>query len=135
LPPLRKGITYTFSDYDTQGKPQWIIHDAGRNKFFIIGWLEYEILVRWDLRDPFMIMDSIRNETTLHVELGDIEQFLQFLVQHYLVVQSAKQIKKQAQDQNLFKTDNILHWMVTYYLYFRIPLYHPDKFLERTISV
>jgi hypothetical protein len=39
LPQLRKGITFAFNDYDEGGKPQWLMHDASRNKFFIIGWI------------------------------------------------------------------------------------------------
>lgn len=135
LPPLRKGITFAFNDYDTEGKPQWMIHDAGRNKFFMIGWLEYEILSRWDMVDPLVIIESINTETTLHVELSDIEAFLKFLISHYLIVQSGYQIQQQAKDQHLFKTDNVFHWLITYYLYFRIPLCHPDRFLTKTKEI
>ena len=28
LLPLRNGITFAFNDYDIDGKPQWLIHDA-----------------------------------------------------------------------------------------------------------
>lgn len=132
LPPLRQGITVAFDDYDAEGKPQWLIHDAGRNKFFIIGWLEYEIVSRWDLTDPEAIIAAINEETTLHVEPSDIEHFLKFLADHYLIKQSGYQIHKTANEQLLFKNDNLFHWLMTYYLFFKVPLCHPDRFLTRT---
>lgn len=135
LPPLRNGITFAFNDYDKEGKPHWVIHDSGRNKFFMIGWMEYEIISRWYLRDPLAILESIKAETTLHVELSDIENFYKFLMQHYLLVLTGYQIQQQAKEQKLFKDDNILSWLITYYLYFRIPLCHPDSFLSSTKKI
>ncbi|OGT63122.1 MAG: hypothetical protein A3E85_04050 [Gammaproteobacteria bacterium RIFCSPHIGHO2_12_FULL_45_12] len=135
LPKLRNGLTFSFSDYDPDGKPQWLIHDAGRNKFFVIGWMEYEILIRWTLEEPQKIIDAILSETTLHVEMADIKHIAQFLIHNYLVQQSGYQIYKHAKSQKLFKDENILHWLVTYYLFFKIPLWHPNKFLSHTKQI
>jgi len=135
LPKLRKGLVITFNDYDLDGKPQWLIHDAGRNKFFIIGWIEYEILKRWEQGTAEAIIESISNETTLEVDNNDIENLTRFLANHFLFKQSGYQISHTAKEQQLFKNDNYLHWLVNYYLFFRIPLWHPDKFLCRTKAV
>lgn len=132
LPMLRQGITFAFSEYDKDGKPQWLIHDAGRNKFFIIGWVEYEILERWHLGDADAIVNAVNSETTLHIDTGDIENLLKFLVYNYLIRQSGYHIYQRAKEQKLFKNDNFIHWLITYYLFFRIPLFHPDRFLVRT---
>lgn len=132
LPPLRKGITLSFNDYDREGKPQWLIHDAGRNKFFIIGWSEYELLSRWSIGDAEKLVEAVLEQTTLHVDLDDVDHLLRFLAHNYLIQQSGYQIYKSAKDQKLFKKDNLFHWLINYYLFFRIPLWHPDKFLVRT---
>lgn len=132
LPELRKGVTIEFSDYDRDGKPQWLIHDAGRNKFFIIGWMEYEILKRWPLGDSRKITEDVNNQTTLDIEEHDIENLLRFLAHNFLIKQSATEIYQRAKDQKLFKKDNLLYWLISYYLFFKIPLFHPDKFLTRT---
>lgn len=132
LPNLREGLVVAFNDYDTDGHPQWLIHDSGRNKFFLIGWLEYEIYERWHLKNPEAIIESINNETTLHVEMSDIENFLLFLKRSYLLQLSGYEIHRQAKEQELFKTDNTISWLISNYLFFRIPLVKPDKFLTRT---
>lgn len=132
LPKLRKGLTYTFSDYDYDGKPQWLLHDAGRNKFFIIGWPDYEMLMRWHLSDPEDLIYAVNNETTLNVDMHDLENLISFLAYNFLLEMPSKAISKTAYDQGLFKDDNIISWLITHYLFFRIPLWHPDPFLTRT---
>ncbi len=132
LTKLRKGLTLAFNDYDLNGKPQWLIHDPGRNKFFIIGWIEYEILMRWHLADVDTIVDEINTKTTLHVEASDVENFYHFLSYNYLVEQGSATITQHARSQKIFKDENIFHWLTMYYLFFRIPLVHPDRFLDKT---
>jgi putative peptide zinc metalloprotease protein len=132
LPALRNGITFAFGDYDTNGKPHWLIHDPGRNKFFIIGWIEYEILERWGMRVAEAIVEDVNTQTTLQIDIPDVENVLRFLQNNYLIQQSGYNIHKQGKEQQLFKKDNIIHWLISYYLFFRIPLWHPDKFLTST---
>lgn len=132
LPSLRDGLVVAFNDYDAEGKPQWLIHDAGRNKFFLIGWPEYEIYQRWHLKNPELIIESINAETTLNVEMSDIEHFIQFLKRSYLLKMSGYEIHHQAKEQHLFKNDNWISWLISNYLFFRIPLVKPDNFLSKT---
>lgn len=132
LPKLRNGVTIAFNDYDLDGKPQWLINDSARNKFFIIGLVEYELLNRWNLGDAVTLVNAVNNETTLQVDESDVENLLKFLAYNYLIQQSGYQIYKHAKDQKLFKSDNLLHWLISYYLFFKIPLLHPDNFLSKT---
>lgn len=132
LPPLRKGIICTFGEYDVHGKPHWMINDAGRNKFFIIGWTEHQIFEHWHLGNPEDIIEAINNKTTLNVDISDIESFYTFLKKNYLVQLSGYDIHNTAKEQRLFSKDSWLTWLVHHYLFFRIPLWHPDKFLLRT---
>lgn len=132
LPPLRKGITANFGEYDVHGKPHWMINDAGRNKFFIIGWADHQIFEHWHLGNAQKIIETINNKTTLNIDMSDIESFLDFLKRNYLVKQSGYDILSTAKDQKLFSNDNWFTWLVHSYLFFRIPIWHPDKFLIRT---
>jgi putative peptide zinc metalloprotease protein len=132
LPELKAGITFAFNDYDLEGKPQWMIHDDGRNKFFVIGWVEYELLSRWKLGTADAIIEAVNNETTLQVDEADLEGLIFFLKHNFLLTQSGYQIYASAKEQKLYKTDNPFHWLVNYYLFFRVPLFHPDKLLDKT---
>ncbi|HEX2549680.1 MAG TPA: efflux RND transporter periplasmic adaptor subunit, partial [Gammaproteobacteria bacterium] len=135
LPKIRKDLTYSFADYDTDGKPQWMIYDPARNKFFIIGWVEYQLLEHWNLNDADKIIETINHDTTLQIEESDVENFIQFLTQNYLIKQSSSAINKLGKDQGLFRKESLVHWLISNYLFFRIPLWHPDSFLVRTRAI
>ncbi len=132
LPPLRKSVTVAFNGYDPSGKPQWTMHDAARNRFFLLGWLEYEILKRWALGTPAAIIAEIDRDTTLQVEAEDVTRFQEYLTRHFLIQQNAYEISRSATEQNLFRNEKMLPWLVSHYLFFRIPLFRPDKFLAQT---
>ena len=135
LPKLRQGLSFSFGDYVLDGRPQWLIHDSARNKFFVVGWSEYECLKRWEIGDSEQLVEAVNIETTLHVDLQDIQNIIQFLAYNYLIEQRGSKIYSQAKEQKLFKDENILHAVIHYYLFFKIPLWHPDSFLGRTRRV
>src|SRR5579872_1414288 len=132
LPKLRKDLTIAFNDYDWDGKPQWTIYDAARNKFFIIGWPEYEIISRWDLGDPEKIIHAVNEKTTLNINSEDIDNLIRFLANNFLFRESGYSIQRKAREQQLFKEEHWFHWLIMHYLFFRIPIVHPDKFLVST---
>lgn len=129
---LRTGVTIDFYGYNHDGIPQWIIHDTGRDKFFIIGWPEYEMLSRWNLGNREAIIDAVNNETTLHVTEDDFENLRNFLNTNYLVELRWLNVYQKAKEQKVIKGENIGYWFIRYYLFFRIPLFHLDNFLNRT---
>lgn len=135
LPKLRPGISVRFSGYDHDSIPQWLIHDSGRNKFFVIGFPEYEMLCRWHLNDPNAIIEAVNTETTLVIDESDLESLIKFLEFNYLTEQSGHKIYQRAKKEKIIKKDNIWYWFVRYYLFFKIPLFHLDKFLTRTIKI
>lgn len=132
LPPIRKGIVCTFVEYDVHGKPHWMINDQGRNKFFIIGWAEHQIFEHWHLGNVKTIIETINNKTTLNIDENDIESFYRFLKNNYLIQQSGYEIHKIGKEQKLFAKDSWTKWLIHHYLFFRVPVWHPDKFLIRT---
>lgn len=135
LPKLRQGITCVFGDYDVHGKPHWMINDASRNKFFIIGWAEYQIFQHWDLGNVEAIIDAVNDKTTLNIGQYDIENFYLFLKKNFLIQQSGYDIHHLGKELKLFSVDHPIKWLVEHYLFFRIPIWHPDKFLIATSNI
>lgn len=132
LRKLRRGVSIRFNGYDNDGIPHWLIFDEGRNKYFVVGWPEYEMLSRWNLADPEKIIAAVNSETTLHIDMKDFEALEWFLHRNYLVEQRWRSVYQKAREQKLIKGENIFYWFVRYYLFFRIPLFNPDNFLDRT---
>ena len=47
LPGLRQDLQLLPGELQADGVPSWRIHDPVRNRFFDIGWIEFELLQRW----------------------------------------------------------------------------------------
>ena len=79
LPPLRDDLRLHEAAANGDGSPAWVIQDPTCNTFYRIGWLEFELLVRWDLATPSAILASVHSETLLDPsseELGLVYSFL-----------------------------------------------------------
>lgn len=132
LRKLRKGLEIRFNSYDHDGVPNWLIYDPARNKYFLIGWPEHEMLVRWQLVDPKQIIETVNKETTLNLTMNDFDSLESFLYRNQLIEQRWRSVYQRAKEQKVIKGENIFYWFIRYYLFFRIPLFNPDNFLNRT---
>lgn len=65
--PLRQDLRLYDSGPARDGSPCWAIQDPVVNRFYRIGWLEYECLLRWP-GDPERIAADIEANTPLVVD-------------------------------------------------------------------
>ncbi len=130
---LRQDIDLFSGPRQEDGSPTWTLHDPVRGKFFTIGWLEFEFLRRWGMGSFKELAESINHDTPLRASEQHAKDLQQFLLINELV---------QADDRpSVERFINMRHaqaaaWgkkMMHSYLFFRIPLIHPDKFLTRTL--
>ena len=47
LMPLRPDLRLAETARNASGEPAWVIQDTVLNRFFRIGWFEFECLLRW----------------------------------------------------------------------------------------
>ncbi len=133
LPRLRQDLTLYAGPADKGGAPTWTLHDPARNLYFELDWVAFEIMSRLSLADADFICEQINAQTTLYVTIEDVEKTVDFLAKNELVyLQSAQalehlKMKRAAQNKSWF--DALLHG----YLFFRIPIIHPDKLLSRAL--
>ncbi|MDH3637592.1 MAG: HlyD family efflux transporter periplasmic adaptor subunit [Gammaproteobacteria bacterium] len=115
------------------GSSTWTLHDPARNKFFTLGWFEFEMLKRWPYRTAERIALAVSRETALEVTKEDVCTLDEFLTHNELVrvedQTSAIRLHKRAL-ANKFKLSSVL---LHRYLFFRIPLVRPDQFLSATM--
>ena len=132
LPPLRQELSLQAAQNAPDGSPTWTLLDPASNRFFQLGWPAFEMLSRWSLGDPAAIVTAIRSETTLTVDETDIEQLAGFLIGHHLAqtidAEGSARLARAAQAQR----HGPWHWLLHHYLFFRIPLFRPMRFLDRT---
>jgi putative peptide zinc metalloprotease protein len=126
---LRQDLRLHASGPGTDGTPAWAIQDPVSNRFYRIGWLEYECLLRWP-GDPAQMAADIEASTPLVVDAEQVEEFVRFLDQHQLLLpseQGRERMVRQAREPGW----RHWRWWLHHYLFIRIPLIHPQRALAR----
>ena len=129
LPALREDLVLFASSDNPDGSPTWAIQDPVRNKFVQIGWLEFEMLSHWQ-ENPIEVMRSLAKDTPLRPSLEDVLAFGHFLRQQSLVRLDDRQDLAKARQAPSKPGLSSWHWWLHNYLFFRIPLARPDRWLH-----
>ncbi|WP_180980170.1 site-2 protease family protein [Vibrio diazotrophicus] len=112
----------------------WSLHDPVRNLYFRIDWPTFEMLCRWHLGESSKVLEAVCLDTTLNIDDTEIQQLVQFLVQSELVRTVSSQETKWLTAISHKRKQGWLMWSLHHYLFFRIPLWKPNKFLTRTVG-
>lgn len=115
------------------GAPGWVLQDPVSHRFFRIGWREHEILSRWHLGSVDAIVQDIRAHTLLEIRNTDIEALLKFLSVHNLLQSRGAQALARLKEMSDKQQKRDMTWLIKNYLFVRLPLVRPDRFLTRTL--
>jgi putative peptide zinc metalloprotease protein len=131
LPALKSGVHIEEGGFDLSGSATWVIHDEKTHEFYHIGWQEHEILSRWSRISPEKLVTKINKASLATVDLTDIIAMLTFLSEQCLIDQpysAISDVKKRADSHN---NGHIVMKLIKHYLFFRVPLVKPERFLTR----
>lgn len=131
LPALRDELQLFEAARNHDGTPAWIIQDPVNNRFFRIGWLEFEMLVHWSGNDIATLIRAINESTPLNVTPADVRQMLSFLSDNQLLRLDRPADVANAAQQKARQRRSPLEWLVHNYLFFRVPLVRPQAALAR----
>ena len=130
VPALREDLRLHAAAPLDDGSPCWTIQDPITNQFYQIGWLEFELLSRWRLGEKEAIIAKTNQETPLNASSQELEGLLEFLTKSKLVVQrgygATSALIEESKNRKLPLWKQLLH----NYLFFRVPIFHPDRFLS-----
>ena len=132
LPPLREEIAIFPGPSALDGSPTWTLHDPALNRFYRLGWPEFEIISRWDAETIAALVQSVGSETTLRIETEDVEDLARFLMVHDLLRVTGPQATANLVSKAERSRVNWSKWLLHNYLFMRIPLLRPDRFLTAT---
>lgn len=131
LPSLRADLQLQAAAPALDGSPRWTLADPVRGRYFKLGAAAMRLLRHWSLGDPEQVLRAANREPGLPLDGAELEQLLNFLRGHDLISaldpqqRASYSLKTAAQRQTLWQI--LLHQ----YLFFRIPLWRPDAFLNR----
>ncbi|MNF43003.1 Peptidase family M50 [compost metagenome] len=132
LPALRCDLQLSPAAAALDGSPQWTLADPLRGRYFKLGSAALRLLRHWALGDGQRVLAAANEEPGTPLDETHLEELLSFLREHDLIAaadaeqRASYASKAAAQRQSLWK--RALHQ----YLFFRIPLWRPDAFLDRT---
>lgn len=129
---LREDLRLFASAPETDGSPTWVIQDPVVNRFYRIGWVEYECLRRWP-NPPEIIAKAVSFQTPLTITAETVQEFGQFLEQHHLVHPSAEGLARLKEQTAKAPSWRQWRWWLRNYLFIRVPLVRPERFLQRLL--
>lgn len=135
LPRLRANLTFLPSAPTPDGQPMWTIVDPVRNRYFQIGWAAQQLLERWACGTIDRLIHSVQCETTCRVTEQDVHDLITFLFANNLTEAAPNGSSRDYAAQADAKRQGWATWLVHHYLFFRIPLVRPERFLRRTLPL
>lgn len=127
-PALRQDLRLLPSAPFADGAPAWVIQDPVSNRFYRIGWLEYECLLRWQL-PPAEMAQQISASTALQVDEAQVLAFVQFLEHHHLLRATPYKVQQLQKTAAQARWKSAKWWLHTY-LFIRVPLLRPQRLLQ-----
>lgn len=129
-PALREELQLHHGPALADGQPSWTLHDPVRHRFIRIDWVTYEVLRRWWIASPAAIAEQVNRQTTLSLDEEHVRQVLAFARHHELVEASSA---PGGTGEPIPAWRRAATWLLHHYLFFRVPLYNPDRLLQRCL--
>ncbi|MDH4375235.1 MAG: HlyD family efflux transporter periplasmic adaptor subunit [Ramlibacter sp.] len=132
LPALRTDLALLAGSAAEDGSPTWLIHDLSRNAYFRLRLDAFRVIRHWKAglsTDEFL---KVCEADGIDLDETELKGLLQFLVGNQLVEVSEEQGLARLAAAQRRARQHWLTWLLHHYLFFRIPLWRPDAFLERT---
>jgi putative peptide zinc metalloprotease protein len=133
LATLREDLQLSQGPPLDNGSPTWTLHDPVRNLFFRIGWQEFTMLSHWGTGHPKELAATVNKLTTLTVTTGDVQILYDFLMKNLLIASDNKETLSILKARVNKEKPGIFLWLLKNYLFFRLPLFKPDRFLDATL--
>ena len=134
LPTLRSDLRLLEGAADEQGDPSWLIFDPARNSYFNLTLQAFQVLQNWQAGTSVTEFIKLLSNRSVEIDEKQLGSLIRF-VEHSQLIQSSTQ----ADSERLFKAKHgkkrhWLIWLIHNYLFVRIPLFRPDRFLDTTAN-
>jgi putative peptide zinc metalloprotease protein len=129
LPALRKDLQLLRGPRSWRGEPLWQLYDPLRHRFFQISERDIALLNAWQPGPAGETLLRAQNEVS-DFTLQEIESLLEFLVNEELLRTESAALRERLERFSRRREQTILQTMLHKYLFFRLPLVRPDKFLD-----
>ncbi len=136
IPPLRSDLELVPAPTAADGSPQYTLYDPVSETYHRFGWAEGQVLAGWRAgMTAAELASSVRARSTLAVTEEDVAGFVALVEAHGFTTpwptRSGTRLAAEAERRRI----GPFAWLVHHYIYIRIPLVSPDRFLDRTLPL
>jgi len=129
LPRLRQELRL---ERDTV-RDRWLLHDPIRGRFHAIGHLAFSALSHWETLPPKDFIALVNDtEPSLNFTEDDLRELTEFLLAEKLLDQGGNQDAERLATHEAAMRKPWHEQLIHNYLFFKIPLWNPQTFLDRT---
>ena len=134
IPYLRQDLEILRGNSREDGSPAWLLYDAIRNKYFTLGITAFRLIKNWKGGEDLKKFEKKINSQGIETNTEEIKSFISFLQLNNLIIQPIGQGVPLLSKQKASLKKNWLLNLIHSYLFFKIPLFKPDEFLNKSIS-
>lgn len=127
---IRQEIRLLEDSYKWGSNISYHLHDPASNVFYKIGPIELEILKNWQLGSADEIVKKVNQDSHFHIINDDVEEVKNFLSDHNLLQKTGIETSDYFHNKKEKSKKNWFIQLSKKYLFLRIPLFKPDKYIE-----
>jgi putative peptide zinc metalloprotease protein len=132
LPPLREDLQIVRGGTGLSGEPVWIVLDPIRNRFFRITFEMFQLLSLWNVaRSMRSLLQAVHAQFGRTPEQEEVYAAIRMLEASFFVHEPASGTWR-ALHASATRRHSLFMRLIHNYLFFRIPLVRPDRFIRKT---
>ncbi|MBM7059658.1 biotin/lipoyl-binding protein [Pseudomonas sp. UL073] len=132
LPALRADLQLSPAAPALDGAPQWTLADPLRGRYFKLGQDAMRLLRHWAQGDAAQVLQAANREGGEPLGENELLQMLGFLRNQDLISPADREQRDSYAQKAALQRHGLWKGLLHQYLFFRIPLWRPDAFLNRT---
>lgn len=134
LPELRQDVQLHRGPH-WRGSQVWLVYDPVRHRYFQISQRAFRLLSIWKPQPPQAFCDYASSVLVPPVNLAEVDELSKFIVSSHLSVEGAGGEAIAFAMQEKAARHALILRIIHNYLFFRIPLFRPARFLASTMPL
>ena len=132
-PFIRQDLNISSGPVQEDGSASWLLYDTLRNKYFSINRNAIFLLRNWVGGEDIEKFIERAKKLNLDVSSEEIKDFIKFLNLNNLVIKKSEDDVQKLLDQKKATNKHWLLKLIHNYLFFKIPFFRPDVWLESSL--
>ncbi len=136
LPELRQDLRLEKAAPAADGTPMWIVIDATQHRYVQVGETAHHLLAKWRPGITYgELQAAVAHSSGYTVTADEIAEFIQFLSMNSLTLEPMSGDWRHYSAVAAQGRHGWITWLIHNYLFIRVPLFQPDAFLRRWLSL